>query len=121
MCFLAGRVSVGKMGVIQGGGQWPNRLGKRCLEMIGEVGEDVIYDMYVQSSESGHREVEKPEEEYAVMFRCELCKATSSTLRLAPATAPRSRSHAPPTFTHRIMHGVTQASVPRGRSRRVNW
>ena len=68
-------VSVGKMGVIQGGGQWPNRLGKRCLEMIGELGEDVIYDMYVQSSETSNREVEKPEEEYAVMFRCELCNA----------------------------------------------
>jgi hypothetical protein len=63
------------MGVIQGGGQWPNRLGKRCFELVGELGEDVIYDMYVQSSESSHREVEKPEEEYAVMFRCELCNA----------------------------------------------
>jgi hypothetical protein len=74
-CGWVAGLSASKMGVIQGGGQWPNRLGKRCFELVGELGEDVIYDMYVQSSESSHREVEKPEEEYAVMFRCELCNA----------------------------------------------
>lgn len=70
---VAGR-SMGKMGVIQGGGQWPNRLGRRCKEIIGDVGEDVIYDMYVQSSENAQLQApENPEEEHALMFRYARC------------------------------------------------
>ena len=70
---VAGR-SMGKMGVIQGGGQWPNRLGRRCKEIIGDVGEDVIYDMYVQSSENAQLQApENPEEEHALMCRYARC------------------------------------------------
>ena len=77
---MYGRVnSVGKMGVIQGGGQWPNRLVQRCREIVGELGEDVIYDIYVQANESDHRQVEKPEEEYALMFRYARHIATQQT------------------------------------------
>lgn len=111
-----------KMGVIQGGGQWPNRLLRRCGEIVGEVGEDVIYSMYVDSSESSHREVENPEEEYAVMFRyachsevrCQACQgviAMATEITTAVNLALRKLSD------EMLVCGVTQPFMPRGRPR----
>ena len=116
--------AAGKMGVIQGGGQWPNRLvvrrhnplgcrelslslslslptssagsfcratfwrsaaallvtlvarlQERCLEIVGEVGEDEIYRMYTEAEPVT---AEKPEEQYAALFR-ELCEGADGT------------------------------------------
>merc|ERR1719300_2046791 len=33
-------------GILQGGGKWPGRLREMCLEYVGELGEDVIYQKF---------------------------------------------------------------------------
>eukprot|EP01052_Picozoa_sp_SAG31_P042841 SAG31_NODE_6934_length_1844_cov_2.869341_2_plen_206_part_00 len=33
-------------GVIQGGGKWPNRLVDRCSELVGEIGDEELYQLY---------------------------------------------------------------------------
>lgn len=35
-------------GVQSGGGRWPQRLKEICFEYIGEVGEDIIYETFIQ-------------------------------------------------------------------------
>jgi len=36
-----------KPGVMMGGSKWPGRLGNKCGELVGEFGEDEIYDAFV--------------------------------------------------------------------------
>ena len=51
------------------------RLQERCLEIVGEVGEDEIYRMYTEAEPVT---AEKPEEQYAALFR-ELCEGADGT------------------------------------------
>lgn len=61
-------------GMIAGGGRWPGRVIQQCLEVVGDLEEEGVYDLHVKAKKTGAGDVIKYWENFVGNFCSSLCK-----------------------------------------------
>lgn len=61
-------------GMIAGGGKWPGRVTMQCLEIVGDLEEEGVYEFHTQAKKAGAGDVIKYWENFVGNFCSSLCK-----------------------------------------------